>query len=111
MDEAVRYLKTVCLTWEKLRVVYNLILFVEALACHMYLRQVLQGFLADDQYRLGIILFGVVANMFYCLGPLLETCAYVVLGRRIQRARLLLFAAGLVFSTGLILTLATELIP
>ncbi len=94
MDETARYLKRASLTWEMLRVVYNLVLLAEGL---WILRKVLAPVFLDGPGVL-ILLFGVVANAFYCLGPLLETYAYVGFAERIGRARYVLFATGLLFS-------------
>jgi len=80
MDVTVSYLRAALLSWEKLRIAYNVILVVEGLIGLAFLRLL-------EKYS------GHV-------------CAAVIFGRRIRRARYLLFAAGLVFSMGLILALA-----
>jgi hypothetical protein len=102
MDETARYLKKAWLTWERLRIAYNLVLLVEGLTCLFFLWQL--GKCADHACPalLGgwtvVIPFGVAANVFYCLGPLAETYVCVLLGHRLGRARYSLFAAGLLFS-------------
>ena len=98
MDETRRYVKGIILAWEKLRVVYNVVLLVDYLVCSLPL----WGAFWFQSFAF----FAVVANAFYCFGPLLETYACVVLGRRIGRARYLLFGAGLVLSTGVVVTLS-----
>ena len=103
MDETGRYRKQAWLAWEKLRVVYNLVLLVEGLTWLWPMWEV-EKVTENPYYRMGpflwggAILFGVVANVFYCLGPLAEVWAYRVLGWRMGRARYFLFAAGLLFS-------------
>lgn len=110
MDETGRYLERAWLAWEKLRIVYNTVLLVEGLTSVYFLWQLDK--IADYHYRFGsswlgfAILFGVVANVFYCLGPLAEACVHRLLGRGMGRARYSLFAAGLLLSTGLIFLLA-----
>ena len=110
MDVTVSYLRAALLSWEKLRIAYNVILLVEGLIGLAFLRllEKYSGHVCAALFGVWgmIIVFGIVANMLYCLGPAAEVCAAVIFGRRIRRARYLLFAAGLVFSMGLILALA-----
>lgn len=110
MEETAHYLKGARLAWEKLRIVYNLILLVQGLTCVYFLWE-LDKMAQYPPYRLGpwwagAFLFGMVANAFYCLGPLAEVGVYRVLRLRIGRARYLLFAAGLLLSVGVILLAA-----
>lgn len=111
MDETTRYLKKACLAWEKLRVVYNALLLVEGLIGLWTLRRLGEraDHLCPNVFGPGvwrfIILFGVVANVFYCVGPLVEAYTSVVLARRMNRGRYVLFVAGLLFSMYVILCL------
>ena len=91
--------KAVFLRWEKWRIGYNLILLVEGL-------WVLREHLVSAFLRFGhfMILFAIVANVCYCLGPLLEICITTLLGSRADRPRYQSFLAGLrhfLFSVGL----------
>jgi len=99
VDETRQYVRGVILAWEKLRVLYTVVLIVEGSVCPGNLWK-----------HLGAPLI-VVANVFYCFGPLVETYACVVFGRRISRGRYLLFGAGLVFSMGVIFMFASGRIP
>ena len=109
-DETARYQKQAWLAWERVRIVYNAVLFVQGLTSVYFLWQLDK--IADYHYRFGsswvgfAILFGVVANVFYCLGPLAEACVHRLIGRGMVRARYFLFAVGLLLSMGLILLLA-----
>ena len=119
MDETARYPKKAWLAWERLRVVYNLVLLVVGLPC-LWLLWLLQEYVGQSYgffsfWCLSTILFGVVANAFYCLGPLAEVGVYRVLRLRIGRARYGSFAAGLLLSIRVILLLAhahwTRMLP
>jgi hypothetical protein len=106
MDESARYVKSVRVAWEKSRIIYNAVLLLEGLtwACAMW---EVEKVTENPYYRVGgmwslAIVFGVVANAFYCLGPLAEVCAYRFLGWRMSRARYLLFAGGLLFSIAVV---------
>lgn len=110
MEEIAHHLKEARLAWERLRIVYNLVLLVQGLTCVWFLWQ-LEKFAKHPYYRLGTwwdfaIFFGGVANGFYFLGSLAETSAYRVLGWRMGRARYFLFAAGLSLSIGVVFLLA-----
>ena len=103
------------MAWEKLRIVYNLVLLMVGLPC-LWLLMLLADFVGQGDYYAfgffsnGTILFGVTANAFYCLGPLAEVCVYSVLGLRMGRARYGPFAAGLLLSMGLELALLRRLL-
>ena len=103
MNEAALYLKETRLAWEKLRIVYNLVLLVQGLTWVSAMWEV-EKVTENPYYRVSgaswgyAILFGVVANALYCLGPLTEAWSYRFLGWRMDRFRYLLFAAGLLFS-------------
>ena len=103
MDETVRYVSRACLAWERLRLVYNLVLLVVGLACSWRLRDTHLFLLGG--YWGGVVLFGTIANVFYCLGPLLETYACALCGREMDRQRYLLFAAGLFLSMRVVVIL------
>lgn len=99
MDETAHYLKRASLTWETLRIPYNLVLVV--LACSGALKR-------DDvhyggEYPSAVVMFFLVANSFYCLGPLLEIYFWCIFGWQIGRVRYVLFAAGIVVSIGVVL--------
>jgi len=94
MDEGTRYLRKACLGWEKLRVVYTLALLFTALGPSLLRGKSLIRMLSDKDVLVWLALLLVVANGFYCLGPLAEIGLYAFTGRRFGRARYALFAAG-----------------
>ena len=112
LQEAAAYLKKTWLAWERLRIFYNVILLVEGLLCLEYLRYlaVKSGHLCANIFGtriwLMIIVFGVLANAFYCFGPLAEVFLITISKHRFARARSLLFAAGLLFSMFIIYAFA-----
>ena len=97
MNESAQYLRTACLAWEKLRLVYNMFLVVEYLMIPLHIRLYVAEQTAVN-YLLLYSLCVVVANGFYCLGPLLEIYTCAILGRQIGRGRYILFATGCIFS-------------
>lgn len=113
MDETVGYLKRAVLDWEALRIVYNIILLAEGLIFLWFLRGLEEASGHVCAALIGvwgsIIAFGVIANFMYCFGPVAEVYALSVLGRRLGRGRYLLFAAGLLFSMGVIAALGGRL--
>lgn len=115
MDETRQCLRGVILAWEKLRVVYNLVLVVQGLTWVSAMCEV-EKVTEKPYYRVSgaswayAVLFGMVANAFYCVGPLAEAAAYRLFGWRMARARYFLFAAGLLLSMGLELALLRRLL-
>ena len=89
--------RAVVLWWEKLRFVYNLILLVEGLFLlgEDFVSAFARFWMLMTMYA---IMFAIVANACYCLGPLFEICFQFLLKRRVGRARYLLFSVGLLFS-------------
>jgi|GEM_PF-1302471 len=114
MDETVPYPKKAWLAWEKLRILYNLVMLGVGLPCLWLLwlleESVGQSYGFFSFWCLSTGLFGVVANAFYCLGPLAEVGVYRVLRLRIGRARYGLFAPGLLLSMGVELALLRRLL-
>jgi hypothetical protein len=115
MEHATLYTKQAWLAWEKLRIVYNLVLLIVGLPC-LWLLMLLANFVGQGDYYAfgffsnGTVLFGVAANAFYCLGPLADVCVYSFVDIRMGRARYFLFAAGLLLSMGLELALLRRLL-
>ena len=103
MQDTSVYLKAAALSWERLRLAYNAVLLVEGLCLSWGLWVHVGGPL---RYAWMVIVFGLTANAFYSLGPLAETYACVVFGRRLARYRYALFAVGLLFSAGVVVFLA-----
>jgi hypothetical protein len=94
--------KGIVRSWEKRRLVYNLVLLVEGL---WVLREHLAA--AMTQFWGFMVLFAIAANVCYCLGPYLEICVRSFLGPRADRThyqsffavlRYFLFWVGLLFS-------------
>jgi hypothetical protein len=112
MDETAQYPKQAWVAWEKLRIVYNLLLLVQGLTCEWFLWQFHK--ITDYPLRVDVqvteaIVFGVLANLFYCLGPAADVCVYRILRWRMGLTRHLLFAAGLLFSMWAIFLAETRL--
>lgn len=112
LHEAAAYLKKTWWGWEKLRIIYNVVLLAEGLLCLWYLRYlaVKSGHLCVNVFGtriwMMIIVFGVLANAFYCFGPLAEVFLITISKRRFARAKNFLFAAGLLFSMFIIFAFA-----
>jgi hypothetical protein len=51
----------------------------------------------------GVVAYGILANLCYCLGPLAELALYRLWGDAAPRAGPVLFRRGLIFSVGLTL--------
>lgn len=81
--------------WEGLRIVYNVILLIEGLL----LPSPCIGFL-------GIFIFGLFANICYCLGPFTEFYL-LAFGFQFGNLRYALFTVGLLFS--MLVTLSTAI--
>lgn len=106
--EGRRLLRSIVLPWEKLRLLYNGILLVPGLAiCAGVYREsawrLTDGFpgaaLELIEIGLGAALFGLVANVCFCLGPYAE-CVIAALGYPLtgRRIRPFLFGCGLLLS-------------
>ena len=93
-------MKGIVLGWEKLRLVYNAILLLPGLVvCTVYYREglwrVAEGFLTRFhlliEVGIGALLFGLAANVCYCLGPYAEcviaAAGFPVTGRKIRSCR------------------------
>jgi hypothetical protein len=89
--------------WEKLRLIYNLMLLVPGIGIQtiMVLRQDMPVSMAV----IGAVIIGVAANLAYFLGPLAELYFRALFrdGESIGRGRYLIFGAGLVVSAGVFL--------
>lgn len=83
------YNRSALIWWEKMRVVYNIVLLGAALLLAFPL-------CAKDPF--GAFLFGVVANAFYCLGPLADLYYNILYKRKLGGQRYTLFILGLLFS-------------
>ena len=94
-------LKSIVKNWELLRLGYNFVLLIIGLA----LSYKLIPYFGSVGYLRNIIIFGAVANVFYCLGPIIELYLYV-LGVKIGKVRYILFGLGLAFSVAVILALS-----
>ncbi|MEI2737588.1 MAG: hypothetical protein V9F01_02245 [Chitinophagaceae bacterium] len=81
--------------WEKKRIIYNAV--VGASGIYILFSEGLELTIIDF---IGIIVYGTVANIFYCLGFLIEVGAkhYFKSEKDFSKSRNALFWAGLVFS-------------
>jgi hypothetical protein len=87
--------KATLVYWEKRRLIYNAVLLVWGGFWSL-------GFIdyfGWVGYFFNVLAFGLVANVFYCLGPLCEVYASVLLNRSLGRYRSLLFGLGMAFSS------------
>ena len=101
-------MKGIVLSWEKLRLIYNGVLLLPGLiVCVIYFRESLwrvwEGFATRLQLvveiGIGALIFGLAANICYCLGPytecLVAAAGFPVTGRKV---RPFLFGVGLLMS-------------
>jgi hypothetical protein len=95
--------------WEERRVAYNLIVGAAgcatiALTTLLFAIPGIQGGAPPFAVILGgAVLYGVLANLCYWLGPLTELACYRLWGAEAPRAGPALFRQGLIFSVGLTL--------
>jgi hypothetical protein len=86
--------------WERLRVIYNVVMLVfgtpaALLMCSAY-DQIGVGV---SEFIVLIIVAGVLANLLYCLGPMLDVYRLVFWGTGFEsRTRKCVFAVGLLLS-------------
>jgi hypothetical protein len=97
MHNATPTVKGTWLAWERLRILYNVILLVQGLICLSVLHP------RETFIWMIIVTFAACANVLYCLGPLTEISIAAVLGRRMDGVRYFIFAVGLLFSMYVIL--------
>mgnify|MGYP003546100880 CR=1 FL=1 len=58
--------------WEKLRILYNAILFVTGFVSCVYSLNKTTGKFLPPQILFDVIVYGFISNIFYCLGPLIS---------------------------------------
>ncbi len=94
--------RSIVLAWERLRLVYNAIMLVFGLsACLVFASSLLT--VAPIQTLMEVAVFGVLANICFCLGPYAEiVIALFISEQTARRARPVMFAVGLLISLGLI---------
>jgi len=101
------YPKAALQAWTRLWIVYNVVLLIYGLIAlgtlRLLERQARHDCGALDQAP--VLIFGIVANVCFCLGPLVECSIFILLGHRMDRNRYVLFAAGLLFAMLLIYAL------
>ena len=98
----------VILWWEKRRLAYNLIVggvgcATIAVTTALFALPVFRGGPPFEFIIAGSIFYGIMANLCYCLGPLVELAMYHFWGDEAPRAGPALFRQGLIFSVGLTL--------
>lgn len=110
--------KQIAWRWERLRILYNLLLLGEGVACMTLLWQLL-----DIPLLLGAMAYGLGANVMYSFGPLAEIylCWFAEFADdrwggpgwiglfRGRHVTVILFGLGLLFSAGLTLMLAAAI--
>ncbi len=77
MSETGRYLRDACLAWEKWRVAYNLVLFLEYHMIPLRAKALVASQISFPYWVL-YALCVFIANGFYCLGPSFEIYACVL---------------------------------
>ena len=100
-DYARPSVREVILGWEKLRITFNLLQLAIGLLLSW---DMAADFGGVHVYVFWVIIYGVTANAFYCLGPLAEIYLLTLAPSRLPRTRLPAFIAGTAFS--LIVTVA-----
>lgn len=90
----VKTLRHTILMWEGLRILFNVVLLAEGALFSLSLIDTL----GPAEYFASVIAYGVIANFCYCIGPLAELYAALLLRLDLGRFRLYLFAAGLLVS-------------
>lgn len=86
------YLRDAFWEWERLRLVYNCILLCYGLRLLYPMHHLYGQWLA---LAFGACLFGLLANTFYCLGPLVDFYLDTFLKVRLHQGRRVLFVLGL----------------
>ena len=105
-----RDLGTVLRWWESRRVAYNLIVGAAgcatvAIVTLLSALPVMRGAATPPLAMLliGVTVYGILANLCYCFGPIAELSMYHIWGDEAPRAGPALFRQGLIFSVGLTL--------
>ncbi len=113
-EHAAIHLRRIWYSWEKLRILYNFILFSEGVN-GLFILRLLGTVTKHDGLLYGpalwkvVILVGVFANFFYFLGPIVETALCGFVGHRSERWRPYLFMAGLFFSMYIIFSMGARM--
>lgn len=87
-------------SWEKLRVLFNAVLVIESLV----LIRGIDDFWMDitpAQFMRNAVFYSFMANLFYMVGPFVESYATWV-GSQFRWLRSALFVTGTTFSTGVV---------
>jgi len=97
-------------SWERLRLIYNVVMLLAGIPIAASIYRIVQALPATVRNRLTFdysassiimhsILFGILANIAYLFGPILEVYWTAFTRRKFgRRARYCVFAIGLVFS-------------
>ena len=116
LESEVEFCRMTMKSWEKLRLLYNGVLLLPGIALlwrilHLQAERMAQnppgmGFPIMDPVTLFIsaLLFGICANVCFCLGPYSEFIV-IALGFSLtaRKIRVLLFSLGLMISLGIII--------
>ena len=90
-------LREIVIGWERLRVLYNIILLLVGVIAIFVTVQ--QPFFNLEEVVIPAILFGIFANFCFCLGPVAETYIRVIFNTQdIKSMRLGLFILGTLLS-------------
>ena len=103
MNETQRYFKDACLSWERLRIIYTIIItlgFIARLYPFEFNPVIIISHIFNSMNSFFIFAFTILfMNAFYCVGPLIEIYAFAFFGKRFtDKYRYGLFASGLVLS-------------
>ena len=87
--------RSAILGWEKLRLMFNFLLLLLGLILSWDLQSHFGG---GHVYAFWVAVYGLTANAFYCLGPLIEIYLLILAPSCSLRSRTPLFIGGTLFS-------------
>ena len=90
-------LRSIVIGWERMRILYNIILFLIGIVAIFFIMRA--PFYKLEDTILSAIVFGVFANICFCAGPTIETYIRVIFNTQdIRSLRLSLFILGTLLS-------------
>lgn len=104
------YLKEAFLDWERLRLLYNLLLVLSFLRFTVTWTGDSERIFSAGRALPAYLLIIAIANVFYCLGPLIEFYLDTFLRLQLHTTRRILFVAGCAFSL-LMIEVLTRFLP
>lgn len=90
-------LRNIVIGWERMRVLYNILLFLVGITAIFFCMKAPFFKLEDAVFP--AILFGIFANICFCAGPIVETYIRVIFNSQdVRTLRLSLFISGTLLS-------------